>query len=127
MKFHHIGIACDNIEEAQEYVKALFDVKEVQEKIYDPLQEAYLCMMTTTDHLRIELIQGKPVLRLVKRGQYLYHTCYEVSDLDAMIEKLCQMGSIVVSEAKEAVLFDNRRVAFLSSQLGLIELLEVKV
>ncbi len=126
MKFHHLGIACEKIADAQEYVEKLFDIEKISDVIYDPLQEADLCMITTVDHLNIELIQGKPVLRLVKKGQFLYHTCYEVEDLDATIEELCQLGSIVISEAKEAVLFGGCRVAFLSSQLGLIELLEVR-
>lgn len=126
MKFHHIGIACENIEEGQKYIQKFFDIQDISEVIYDPLQEAYLCMMTTHDHLNIELIQGKPVLRLVKKGQYLYHTCYEVDDLESEIEKFCANGSLIISQPKEAVLFGMRRVTFLSSQLGLIELLEVR-
>ncbi len=124
MKFHHIGIGCSSIEECIDYLKPVLDIKDISDTVYDPLQDARLCMLTLEDGVRIELIQGTPVEKIVKKGTYLYHSCYETKDLEETMMFFEERGSIIVSPPKEAVLFGGRRVAFLSSKLGLIELLE---
>ena len=125
MKFHHIGIGCSSIDECIEYLKPLLEIESISDTIYDPLQDAHLCMLSLKDGPQIELIEGAPVEKIVKKGLYLYHTCYEVEDLDKTREYLEAQGSIVISPAKEAVLFGGKKVMFLSSKLGLIELLEM--
>ena len=141
MKFHHIGIATEDIKNLISKLKKYFDIKEISDIIYDPKQDANLCMLTTNDNLKIELISGEVVKNLVRKRQFLYHTCYTVKDLNEMIESLYHTcytvknlenmisqlvldGAILVREPREAVLFNNRKVAFLSSDIGLIELLE---
>lgn len=124
MKFHHIGIATEDIEKLISKLKKYFDIQEISDIIYDPKQDAKLCMLTTNDNLKIELISGEVVKNLVRKRQFLYHTCYTVKNLEDMISQLVLDGAILVREAREAVLFNNRKVAFLSSDIGLIELLE---
>ncbi len=124
MKFHHIGIATNDINNMLNKLKKFFEVKNVSAIVYDPNQDANLCMVTLNDNTKIELINGKVVENFLKKRQYLYHTCYEVKDIMATIESLVADGAFLVSEAKEALLFNNKKVAFLMWDLGLIELVE---
>lgn len=124
MVFDHIGIACVNIEEMLVYLKKFFQINAISEIIYDPQQDATLCMVTLQDATRIELISGEVVRSVLKKRVYLYHTCYCVDDLEETIQELVLAGSVIISEPKPAILFSNARVAFLTSELGMIELLE---
>ncbi len=74
----------------------------------------------------IELISGPCVENILKKRQFLYHTCYTVHDIEQTMKQLIEDGAFLVREPKEAILFSNQKVAFLSWNLGLIELLEEK-
>lgn len=124
MKFHHIGIACDNIEEVLLFLEKTFTIMAKTDIIYDKNQDAKLCLVTTEDGTNIELVSGKTVTRFVKKRQFLYHNCWEVENMDKVIEKFCTNGSLLISESKPAKLFKNRKVAFLMSDIGIVELLE---
>ena len=91
---------------------------------HDALQEADLCWVETAGGLPIELISGPVVAGLVKKGIYLYHSCWQTQDLEGSIADLQAQGALLISAAKPAVLFDQRRVAFLATEAGLVELLE---
>lgn len=121
MKFHHIGIATKDLEKSLAFVQENFDVKSYTPTIYDPLQDASLIMVETKD-LNIELVSGKVVEKFVAKNISYYHSCYEVENLEEAIEGFTQ--SILISPPKPAILFNNRRVAFLHTPLGLVELLE---
>ncbi len=124
MRFHHIGIACLDIPEALEFVQKSFDVIETTDIIFDKKQDADLCLLELADGSHIELVSGKAVEKLVAKRQSLYHTCWSVNDIEQAIEALYRNGAILISPPTEAILFDNRRVAFLFSEIGIIELLE---
>ena len=124
MEFHHIGIATNDIEKMKNKMKKFFEIKDISETVYDANQDAYLCMITLKDNCKIELINGKVVEKILKKRQYLYHTCYSVENIDETINDLIEDGAFLVSEPKEAILFNNKKVAFLMWELGLIELVE---
>lgn len=124
MKFHHIGIATENIDNALEYLKNILEIKNISEVVYDKNQDATLCMVTLEDGTKLELVSGNVVEKIVKKRQFLYHTCYEVKDIDKEIEKLEKLDGFLVSSPKEAILFDNKKVAFLMTNIGLMELVE---
>ncbi len=124
MKFHHIGIATENIEKTIQELKQLFNIKNISETVYDKNQDANLCMLTLEDGTKLELVSGKVVEKIVKKRQFLYHTCYETEDINKEIEKLQKLDSFLVSEPKEAILFKNKKVAFLMTNIGLMELVE---
>ena len=124
LKFHHIGLATENINESIKEMKNYFDITEISEIVYDEKQDATLCMITISDGTKIELISGNQVSRLVKKRQFLYHICYETDDIEAQIKQFEELGSMIISEPKEAILFDMKRVAFLMTNMGLIELVE---
>lgn len=124
LEFHHLGIATENINEMISYLTNFFEIVDISQTVYDPNQDATLCMLTMKDGLKIELISGKMVENILKKRLFLYHTCYTVLNIDEMIQKLISNGAMLVSPTKEAILFGGKKVAFLSSNLGLIELLE---
>ena len=124
MRFHHIGIACQDIIETQNFVNKTFPVVATSKVIFDPRQNVELCLLTLDDDSHIELVAGKTVAKFVEKKQFLYHTCWQVRDIDESIGRLYDNGAMLISAPQEAVLFDYRRVAFLFSELGIIELLE---
>ena len=123
MRFHHLGIATDDLESGLEFVKRTFTVKKIHDEIYDEKQRASLVLIETED-LLIELVCGKAVESYVKRGVTYYHVCYEVDDMAKALETI---EGMTVSPPKEAVLFGKRRVAFVMTPLGMVELLESRV
>ena len=124
MKFHHIGIATENINDSLEYLKNILEIDQISEVVYDKNQDAKLCMVTLKDGTKLELVSGNVVEKIVKKRQFLYHTCYEVKDIDKEIEKLEKLDAFLISSPKEAILFNNKKVAFLMTNIGLMELVE---
>ncbi|MBT5399650.1 VOC family protein [bacterium] len=126
MNFHHIGIACNNISEAKEFVENIFIISHSTETIFDERQNVDLCLLTTNCGTNIELVCGNTVEKFIQKKQYLYHSCWEVENINKSIDNFCKNGSILISEPKPAVLFNNRKVAFLFTKLGIVELLQEK-
>jgi amino acid adenylation domain-containing protein/FkbH-like protein/FkbM family methyltransferase len=124
MQLHHLGYACENIKDAIKQLKASYDILSVSPIIFDELQNATVCILELADHSRIELVSGKAVENFLSQQISLYHICYEVINLEATIEQFRQQGHLPLSEPKPAKLFDNKRVVFIQTELGLIELLE---
>ncbi len=87
MEFHHIGIATKNIEELLEKLKGILDIKEISPIFYYKLQDANLCMVTLNDGVKLELISGNQVANLVKKRNYLYHTCFKVKSIEEELDK----------------------------------------
>ena len=121
MNFHHIGIATNDIEKCLSFVNDNFEVIASTNTIYDPNQNAELVLITTKSVV-LELVSGPLVSEFIKKQQTYYHICYEVDDLDKSIAEFQQ--SIVISKPTKAILFNNRRVAFIMTPIGIIELLE---
>lgn len=125
MTFHHIGIATKNIEKELKNYGETLNVKSVSDIVYDPIQNARLCMMVLDDGIRMELVEGDPVQEFLKKGVKIYHMCYEVKNIQREIEVMQENKAILVSGPSPAILFNNKKVAFLFSRIGLIELVEV--
>ena len=121
MRFHHIGIATKDIAKTINWVKQHFQVQKVSELLYDPKQDAHLQMIETVD-ANIELVSGNVVEKFINKGITYYHICYEVDDIEEAINSF--KNSLIISKPTEAILFDNRKVAFLMTPIGIVELLE---
>jgi methylmalonyl-CoA/ethylmalonyl-CoA epimerase len=126
MKIHHVGIACDNVEESVEEFSNYHTILKQSKIVFDELQNAHLCLLNTDTGLDVEFISGPQVQRLVKKGVGFYHVCYEVDDLEATISTYLSKGAMLISEPKPAILFENRLVAFVRTSYGLVELLQAK-
>jgi len=126
MKFHHVGVACRNIEEEIGNISKIHQVIKKSPIVFDKEQNAELVLLTLSDGTNIELISGKPVETLLKKNITYYHLCFEVDDIDLEIERLVNEHAFLISPPKPAILFDNRKVAFLNVSYGMIELLNSK-
>lgn len=124
MKFHHLGIACADIQATIRFIKTQLPVLSMTEVVYDPLQDCELCLMEVNNHPRIELVCGKPIAKFIETNNTAYHICYEVPDIQESIDQLTQNGSTLIKTATPARLFDNQLVAFLLTPTGMIELLQ---
>jgi methylmalonyl-CoA/ethylmalonyl-CoA epimerase len=121
MNFHHLGIATKDIDKTLNWLQNSMEVISFSKKVYDQEQDAYLQMIHTKD-VDIELISGKVVEKFIQKNITYYHICYEVSDLNKAITQF--ENSLVISKPKNAILFDHRKVAFLLTPIGIVELLE---
>jgi len=126
MKFHHIGIACGNIDEEIANISKIHAIVDRGPTVFDKEQNAELVLLTLADGTNIELIAGKKVEMLLKKNITYYHLCFEVEDINAEIKRLLNAGAFLISPPKPALLFSNRQVAFLNVSYGMIELLNSK-
>ncbi len=124
MRLHHFGIACADIGPVKEWVKQTHRIVDEGKPVSDPLQQATLVLMRTADGMLIELIQGGQIQNVIKRGITLYHICYSVEDIDQTVKDFESKGAKVISAPQPAVLFKGKKVAFLQTPMGMIELLE---
>ena len=128
MKFHHIGVAVNDIDDTAEmYVNAGY-VK--SEKVYDPIQNVSICWLTQEGAPIVELLapvdETSPVCKtLEKNGVTPYHCCYVVDNIDETVKELRKQRYILTSKPEPAVAFCGSRVCFLyNKNVGLIELVE---
>ena len=124
MRMHHVGIACKDINKAVVEYEKNHNVISKSEIVYDELQDAELIYLRTSEGVDVEFISGRQVENIVSKGINYYHLCFEVNDIETEIKKLVSNRAFIVSPAKPSVLFNNRKVAFLYTSNGLIELLE---
>ena len=126
--FHHIGIACRDIDKTREFYLGLgYTASPV---VDDPLQHVRICFLDKEGAPRLELLQPlddqSPVARtLATAGVTPYHFCYEVRNINEAIAALRTKRFLLVSGPVPACALGDRRIAFLyNKNNGLIELVE---
>ena len=127
MKFHHIGLAVPQIEKELEYYHEI-GASDFSPIYNDEIQNVRI-LFFILGGIRYDLVSplsaGSPVDQYLKKKIRLYHTCYEVPDLEESIKTWQQKGAILVLKPTRAIALENRRVSFLLIRSGdLIELLE---
>jgi methylmalonyl-CoA/ethylmalonyl-CoA epimerase len=127
LRFHHIGIACRDLDLEAAALSALGYHAE-SDDFTDPRQ-GIRGRIVVGPGPRLELLtqlEGSRVLEpWLAKGVKAYHQGYEVSELDAEIERLKSAGAIVVSPPQPAVAFGGRRITFLMLKtLFLVELIQ---
>ncbi len=128
LSFHHIGIACRDIEKT----KGLYLAMGYNEApvIDDPVQHVSVCFLEKDGEPRIELLssldENSPLSRILSSvGVTPYHMCYEVNDMEEAIAALRARRFMLVSGPVAACAMENRLIAFLfNKNNGLIELVE---
>jgi methylmalonyl-CoA/ethylmalonyl-CoA epimerase len=129
MQFHHYGLAVRDPSISRTWLVNLG--YHLGEEIYDPIQKVYLQLAERIETPRIELVwsgnEKSPIDRWIKaHPQNFYHICYEVDDIDIVVDKLRSLGrAMPLGNAVPAILFEERLVLFVYIEgLGLVELLE---
>lgn len=127
MNFHHIGVACKNLDgEAARWVELGY----VQEGLdfADPVQ-GIIGRFLIGGGPRLELLVGSSkdsvLSPWLNGGVKMYHMAYEVAVMDEMIAKLRESGAKVMVKPVPAVAFGGRSIAFLLlPNMMLVELIQ---
>src|ERR1041384_4559601 len=111
MKFSHLGIAISSLETALEFYRDLFGYKLLSGPFDDPLHKVSVCFIGTgnSDQPIIELVapfgDASPVKQLLAKGIAAYHVCYEVDNLERVIQEARASGCTMVTQPLPAVAF----------------------
>lgn len=130
MKFHHIGVATANLEKSVKSYESLGYALAPPEFFSDPIQRVRIAFVAMQESPLIELVapldETSPIHDILKKSRTTpYHTCYEVTDIEAKCKELQKLRFGLVVKPVEAVAFQKRRVCFLyHAHIGLVELLE---
>lgn len=129
MKFHHIGLAVKSIQDELTFYKAV-GATNISNIYNDELQNvkiAFFCL----GGIRYELVEplkpASPVDNFISKGIKIYHTCYEVNNINAAVDSFIAHGAVAVLSPTPACALGNNLVSFvLTSTNDLIEFLEVR-
>jgi methylmalonyl-CoA/ethylmalonyl-CoA epimerase len=131
MKFDHVGIAVENIEEYfEKMLHPVLGIPDLSDILIDPLQGCRIAFATSSNGVRLELIEPldehSPVYQILqKKKGGLYHMCFEATHFEEDLKRCLDHKFIALSKAQPAVAFNDRRVIFLSSPtFEVIELVE---
>ena len=118
MRLHHIGIACEDLEESIQRHRMLFKLRQVSGIVDDPLHKVSVVLLSDSEgKVLIELVAPltgrSPLYGLLKRGIHLYHLCYLVKNIDAALEEARRSNSLIISRPTPAKLYEGRRIAFI--------------
>jgi methylmalonyl-CoA/ethylmalonyl-CoA epimerase len=133
VRFHHVGYAVESIDQyLNDFMVPLFAPVSVSETFTDHTQQVRVCFVEMQGGTVIELVEplgpDSPVNDVIgsTRGG-VYHLCYEVDDLDAVIKTFRKKRCMPLGAPVPAAAFNNRRIVFLlTPQRDLIELVEAE-
>ena len=109
----------------KKFVKKTHDFKNSKGPVWDKNLNANLQLIETNNDITIELVEGPIVHSFVKKNINLYHFCYEVEDINFKVNEFIKNGGFMLVKPIPAILFDNRLVTFISTPIGIIELLSI--
>ncbi len=125
--FHHVDVAVNEILSAAEQFNAVFGAVAVSGIVHDEKQGVRL-QSFDLGGLRIELLEPaahpSPLDSILLRWVALFHTRYTVRDIGIQLAIMRNAGATILSPPKQATAFEGRRVAFVSCQGFMLELLE---
>lgn len=122
-RVHHYGVAAESVEEMVGWLERHATVKWSSAPVWDELQQAWLSLVEVPGGT-LEIVAGPIVRGVLEKGRMGYHVCFEVENVDAALASLTSGGGRQVTRPSPAILFGGRRVCFVHTRLGLVELLE---
>ena len=126
-RFHHLGVACRNLDRELAGWLALGYVVEGPGFV-DPVQKIRGQFIVGAGP-RLELLApaeaGSPIEGFLDRGTKIYHQAFEARHFEDGLRSLQNAGARLTSGPVPAVAFGGRRIAFLMTPtLNLIEIIE---
>ena len=126
-KFHHIGIATNDIE--KDYLAySLIGYTKEGEAFEDVQQGIRGLFLNAKNHPRIELLEnleGHTTLdKFIESSAKMYHSAYYVADIEKTIEVLMNARAKVASPLKKSVYFGKRICFLVLPNMIMIELME---
>ena len=127
--FNHLGLAVKDFTKAVNLYTSLG--YKISDKVFDIHQNVELIMCEHHTQPNIELIKpakdNKAILKILeKNNEIIYHTCYSTNSIKQAVSRLKKDFKLIcLSEEKEAILFDNKKVSFYYIDgVGIFEFLE---
>lgn len=115
MKLEHIGIAVNNIQEANQLFAKLLGKEHYKTETVDT--EAVNTSFFEAGNVKVELLEAtspdSPIARFIeKKGEGIHHIAFEVEDIEAEIQRLKGLGFQVLNEIPKPGA-DKKLVCFL--------------
>lgn len=130
MRLHHIAYVCENVEQKAEEFCRLLEYEIKSPSVIDENQSVRILFLVHRDGSCLELLEpygpNSPVRKFLEKGGGLYHLCFEVDDLDAVLKQMTRDNqAYLVKPPTAASAIDGRRVAFVvTAEKDLIEFVE---
>lgn len=129
-KFHHLGVACQDLDREVRGYESLGYSPEREDFVDPGLGVRGRFMVGTSGHPRVELLTelpGSTVLQpWISRNIRIYHEAYLVEDIATAVAELRGTAARILGDARPAVAFDGRLVVFVALRsLQLVELIEM--
>jgi methylmalonyl-CoA/ethylmalonyl-CoA epimerase len=130
LKFHHIGFATDNLDEAKSFFVKLGYTP--GEDTFVPSQKVTVCFLNKAGQPQIELITSagtdSPVDTILRKaGPGPYHLCFSAPDINAAIKSLKNEKFIILNKPVLSNAIDDNNIIFAyKKSYGLIEIVEIK-
>lgn len=113
LKLHHIGLVAPRLSELAEAFRSL-GLKQATQPEPDPIQKVAASFIAPDkgEKIYIELLEplsdDSPVTNFLERmGGGLHHLCFEVDDIDSMVDEMVERGFKLVSAPVECVGYDR--------------------
>lgn len=129
LAFHHIGVACRNLD-AEERAFGLLGYHRERPEFCDPIQ-GVVGRFVIGGGPRLELLRNRSepgvLSAWLRKGVRFYHLAYETGDLGQAAAQLLVAGAKALMEPVPAVAFDGRLICFyMLPNLSLVELIAAK-
>lgn len=126
LEFHHIGVACRDLD-AEERAFALLGYRRERPDFFDPIQGVHGRFIVGGGP-RLELLRNDTepgvLTPWIKKGVRFYHLAYEIDDLELGAAALVETGAKALMKPVPAVAFDGRPICFyMLPNLSLVELI----
>ena len=113
-KIEHIGIAVNNIDDANKLYEQLLDTKPYKSEIVE--SEGVVTSFFQSKNTKIELLQGtndnNAISKFIKKnGEGVHHIAFEVDDILDEMMRLKQLGFYIINETPKKGA-DNKLICF---------------
>lgn len=129
LRFHHVGVACVDLDIESRRLALLGYVAEGAdfEDSTQGVRGRFLGGQVPRLELLVQTGTSGVLDPWLANGTKLYHLAYESDDLDAAVTALCAAGARVVVPAVPAVAFGDRQITFLLLRtMLLVELISAR-
>lgn len=126
-EFHHLGVACRDLDVEERAWSAMGYVREGTD-FEDPIQRVrgrFIVGPGPRLELLMPLASGSPLDNVLNKGIKIYHQAFLTRDFDAAFASLRAQKFRLIAAPARAVAFEGRRIAFFAlANLAIVEIIE---
>ena len=125
MQFDHIGIFVESLSFGRKKMQEIFEIDSCSKEFNDELMSVSVQFMYDTSGVCYEIVapygDNSPVKNvLTTKKNILNHVAYKVKNFDEIISKYIEMRCMPLGRISNAVAFNDARVIFFLTPLGMI-------